>query len=939
MSFPHLRALKWWWVDQVELQHDYAALASVWDSLVLREGDQSAVHAVASCSGAYDRWSTAGFLRMAWEEASNRSYQSRGTVGIQNSNRSSEARTLLAGFSSAVAKSTLDDMRWDRVGALLLRHGYDATPMMMWFGILQAVLEPVARYPILETDELGRQRWKVVPFDKYKEVFPRALTSKGSIEVLAQKFDIFFSTRDGTASGLEEQHQRHIICPPMLLKSGNANCIAEATARGAYCFSPPGIKELCQIIPWVFLSDSPDSAKANKRHSAYRMHELLGIPNALYFPGYCNMHHEHRIAVKGTAEEDLVGHSHALWTVFSDTTHKQTVLKSAKQFAMANTVLVPPGAVDEHCVRMQEQFTKHTLLRKSERIRVASETSPGMDAEGKGTTANFLALCTPDWRGRGGKQIRIPWTPDLAQRYPEGMTDEQAGELVYASMVEAGVFGSRSMTKPAKSRWWTNTDYLAAQSVGCIAYGILPESLAHGFPTWDSGAAVGVDESDDYRLVLKSKVWRAKKFTSSFVLCRLSAVALFSSEPLDRLSMRVQHETEHILLDLLHDDTNPFREAQEAYRNLLTLPVQNTCFAVLYHFFAPTGEDAQALAALLLNLNLTMSALLWILCEVALKILPFPLAGFADVRTPDKLGLADWLLNVPLCCRDPGCSRKVTAARQTPESLVGDKNLMSGFGLIARKGNIENMALERLLALIRQVCPKGTPTCERLCSAGFLAQILQIHRAAGGQDPWLFRRADLQEKSAPTRNAATASGANKRPWMASGASKRPWMYYADEKIAERKKSTGKISRAAYHNEKSRLAREYSRLAPEQMARYEDLAVQGGRLDLPRMEQETEAGETREEQYQRRIADRLWGFSDCRQPIRADVVEKIAVQIRSSGDDGQHRAGYTMYQVSICTYVSLPLSRSLDVSPHHPPVPIPLANSSVSSPSIHLPGSA
>eukprot|EP00973_Karenia_brevis_P060649 8435087-Karenia_brevis.AAC.1 len=48
-------------------------------------------------------------------------------------------------------------------------------------------------------------------------------------------------------------------------------------------------------------------------------------------------------------------------------------------------------------------------------------------------------------------------------------------------------------------------------------------------------------------------------------LCRLAATVLLCSEPVDRLVMRIQHETEagSLLLHLLHEGTNPFIECQK----------------------------------------------------------------------------------------------------------------------------------------------------------------------------------------------------------------------------------------------------------------------------------------------------------------------------------------------------------------------------------------
>lgn len=64
-----------------------------------------------------------------------------------------------------------------------------------------------------------------------------------------------------------------------------------------------------------------------------------------------------------------------------------------------------------------------------------------------------------------------------------------------------------------------------------------------------------------------------------------------------------------------------------------------------------------------------------------------------------------------------------------------------------------NMVCERMLALIRRACRGDDVDVERLCSTGFLAQVLSFHLARDGEDPRFTTRQQLLEDGVPLRCA------------------------------------------------------------------------------------------------------------------------------------------------------------------------------------------
>ena len=63
--------------------------------------------------------------------------------------------------------------------AVLIEGLTDMQPIMMWFGALQSLLEPIARYHVLGVNEHGRPQWQTVPYETYKETHLENAFRKG----------------------------------------------------------------------------------------------------------------------------------------------------------------------------------------------------------------------------------------------------------------------------------------------------------------------------------------------------------------------------------------------------------------------------------------------------------------------------------------------------------------------------------------------------------------------------------------------------------------------------------------------------------------------------------------------------------------------------------------------------------------------------------------
>jgi len=429
---------------------------------------------------------------------------------------------------------------------------------------------------------------------------------------------------------------------------------------------------------------------------------------------------------------------------------------------------------------------------------------------------------------------------------------------------------------------------LASQTCGFNLYSLLPQGLANAFPRWDWEGDVG-DLTDDLRKIMKSKIWRAKVYSSSPFLVTLASGVTLSAEAIDHLGMRLQLEGEKggVLISILfEDERNPFVEAQLTYCRLLTQPPSHTLFQLLFHFRAGALSPQGSLALMLMQINLTFSAWVWYMCERALREYPYPLAALGHPAFPDQHGVCQKFIDAHDCDVDPGMGEKIRAKHKTVASLMGDIDLREGIKLWANSA-IENMCMERLLALFKKSAGAGVPSCERLVSAGLLAQPLAAHRTAGGREPSQVTRKDLIEHGAPIASNA--------PAVAERARLPPeWMRRAQEKIKRRRSIIGKVSRAQYNEELRCLAAECKTSHDDQLPAAPAPQGQGNA--------DAEVGVDQARRYEMDIGSSLWGLSSLSQPIRGDVVDAQALMLGSAGGGREgERKGLTAYKDILLTW--------------------------------------
>ena len=484
-----------------------------------------------------------------------------------------------------------------------------------------------------------------------------------------------------------------------------------------------------------------------------------------------------------------------------------------------------------------------------------------------------------DWRIKNS--IVVMWGAEMRRRFPDGLSTEDLAELMLGCLQAIDTFGSPTNVKPAKSRWWTMAAVVSKQALHLLLYDILPKSLAGAFPWKDIGEPSlevhdGQDTADnDYRKMIRSKCRRAIVYTKAFELRRLGLCITLGAEPIDHLAMCLQHETagRHLLLSILHQSTNPFYETQLQYDVFCTVPPADTELDTAFHFYGCGQRDAANLSSVLLEVILTISALLWFMCETELEEWPFPLVASCDVLSDFRHGHGARFYAAHACDLDVGCGDKIRAFHPTLESMLSDCKLMGVIKLWAYNGRVENMALERLLAKFkRAVWTQKAPFLAKAVSVGLLTQVLATHIEAGGKDPRRVRRSDLLADDMPIL-------ANKPKKL---KKTRAVFAYANQQYDKYKAEHGTQRMGTRLALMGTFVKEFHTLPPEKALLYQRKAC-------------VEENISPADVYDRNIADRLWGMSSIGAPMKESVLENIANGIQSHETRGRGGFCQARYQ--------------------------------------------
>ncbi len=195
---------------------------------------------------------------------------------------------------------------------------------------------------------------------------------------------------------------------------------------------------------------------------------------------------------------------------------------------------------------------------------------------------------------------------------------------------------------------------------------------------------------------------------------------------------------------------------------MLCLPLEDSALQLLWHHkeVETQGEQLQFLDSARVSLLGICAQIQWRFL-LPFGVWPYSLLplGDASVSAVDKSRIAQQIFDEKLCCLDYPFTRKLRVKFANANDFLADQDLRNMIESWSKFGKVCSLHIERQFALIRSSVPDSPPFAERVSSSGFLAQLCQKQREAGGLQATTFRRRDAIELGAPLLSnieAATA---------------------------------------------------------------------------------------------------------------------------------------------------------------------------------------
>lgn len=233
-------------------------------------------------------------------------------------------------------------------------------------------------------------------------------------------------------------------------------------------------------------------------------------------------------------------------------------------------------------------------------------------------------------------------------------------DFVTNSIYDAGLFGGLYTKKPARSRWGTMTAACAANSGAKLIHGLCSRVLLCTWP--DAKKPIPIGTASDYHFQIKSKLHRVVKKLGDAMHDLKHVSVSFCASPLDHLLQQIQRPSKKgILVDMLHNDTNPFLQCQLDMGEMVLAPVADTAIGPILWYFSENGLAPDVISQTLLGYVLAFSSELFLFIENDLASKPFTIAKWFDegITAGEQLELIRAFVNDKDCCDDRGISRKV----------------------------------------------------------------------------------------------------------------------------------------------------------------------------------------------------------------------------------------------------------------------------------------
>ncbi len=444
---------------------------------------------------------------------------------------------------------------------------WDETPMKLVFGTLSPLLREVARY-WWRQERAGP--WRLLSLQECARKGLSRHRLSGVLETMGIESTLTWGSWEVDRNDPEHHeflcvNQERMLMPPRFLPTSGAGDIAQGLddamtqldlpwAALAELLSSPAVEGNMQILVISLNADLAGPNNLVKHLWAERAAEHnRGVSSSgrgvwiLLLDAPCQSHVLNRIQTSGFKTQQLV--SKVYNTCFT--------LNNINRWALVRSGLVhivkadlannffrsqhPPPQAREHNQRILEAtYLRHRYTRSRD---VAPDTE--REKETSATVDMLLDLLNGDWR----RPCFQHWCHD--RKCPCGQSLDRLVDLV-VPILERVVFEPLSSRTPSTSRWHTYGPSFEGGSLGVLLCQVLPRSLHAAGPL--SRENDGDSGSDDWRELCSAKAKDAVEFFSQ----RQSGISLTTAcvvtEPLEHLSLVLQHSDEawHALEELLH---------------------------------------------------------------------------------------------------------------------------------------------------------------------------------------------------------------------------------------------------------------------------------------------------------------------------------------------------------------------------------------------------
>ena len=756
---------------QEKQQQQLQSLGKAWDKGQLRLGDHVQPEVLGGRSKRQRKtwshpntWSLRGTIEVA--------FRSIGSTTTAHNRRTHRELDAISVVSVAFERAQQDYVHQFRMALssraidvpwVFIQRSWDETPLKANFGALQAQLSPIAKF---WWRDKGKKHapWVKLDYQEYKRRNLGREVSVGILELMAQSCSVIWA-QGPLSADFHSIHRATYLARPCFVENNTAACVFSAFDATEPLLNLDSLANMTRYVRIVCMSLPTDLASTNCRIKVHILDWLQRQNRASLEEGHglillwdmwaqCCSHTIHRAVESTFKTQLLIPRLHALAFTCRLPRNRRALIQALERI-VAEELDIIRGDPPADCAKYASQVLSATL-RRPYFTRARHGFELGADFEGlEELLDELVSVCNGAW-----------WVPRV-QHYCAGDCCQRQDPIVtrhrVTAVLAAAWFARLSSCLPACSRWYTFEGALCLNTEGQLCHAILPRAVVRAFANDIPENNIGVGDDGDQE---SFQMYASRKLKLSLETMqdqpqtlRTFVYALTATEPVDKLSARLQHlDAESGTAGEAVGHRGAVYNAQRAYWEMLHPgdgPSKRYSVEGLLRIH-DTEDRAGALADMRMAI-LSMSAQVWCRFELVFKDWPWRLLLLSDPCEPaeTKARVREDFVNSPPCCLDAAFSEGLREVVKAADDL--EQPWVSGLlRELRRKLRLTNMSLERQLSLIKASTPtiRGCPSAERVAHLGLLTQAMQHHVHSGKRDARLWSRAELIKEGTPIRAAA-----------------------------------------------------------------------------------------------------------------------------------------------------------------------------------------